>query len=105
MTKSGAKLLDFGLAKLQDTAATAPLQSLTGEGLLIGTFHYMAPQQVQGKEADARSDIFALGSLLFEMTTGRRAFMGGSQASLTAAILRDDPPPLTALRPTAPPAL
>ncbi|HET7293200.1 MAG TPA: protein kinase, partial [Vicinamibacteria bacterium] len=106
LTKSGAKLLDFGLAKVEDTEAyPASPESLTAEGLIVGTFHYMAPEQVEAKEADARTDVFALGSLLFEMTTGRRAFQGASQAGLTAAILKDDPPALGALRPNVPPAL
>jgi eukaryotic-like serine/threonine-protein kinase len=106
LTRSGAKLLDFGLAKVTEPGTSgAPARSLTAEGLIVGTFHYMAPEQVEAREADARSDIFALGLLLFEMATGRRAFQGGSQASLTAAILKDDPPSLTSLRPGAPAAL
>ena len=106
LTRSGAKLLDFGLAKVTGPVASAvSAPSLTTEGLIVGTFQYMAPEQLEAREADARSDIFALGLLLFEMTTGRRAFQGGSQASLVAAILKDDPPSLTALRPAAPAAL
>src|SRR5262249_40041254 len=78
---------------------------LTGEGRLLGTFQYMAPEQLEGKEADARTDIFALGSLLYEMTTGKRAFAGASTASLIAAILEKDPPPMAALQPMTPPTL
>ena len=105
LTRSGAKLLDFGLAKVIEPVASAvSAPSLTTEGLIVGTFQYIAPEQLEAREADARSDIFALGLLLFEMTTGRRAFQGGSQASLAAAILKDDPPSLTALRPAAPAA-
>jgi eukaryotic-like serine/threonine-protein kinase len=105
LTRSGAKLLDFGLAKVQEPGSSAPQQSLTTEGLIVGTFQYMAPEQLEAREADARSDIFALGLLLFEMATGRRAFQGGNQASLAAAILKDDPPSLTTLRPGAPAGL
>jgi serine/threonine protein kinase/Tol biopolymer transport system component len=115
VTKSGAMLLDFGLAKTRPCATLlestplsihrAPTQSLTTEGTLIGTLHYMAPEQLEGREADARSDIFAFGALVYELVTGRRAFDGGSHASVIAAILSVDPPPLTDLQPLVPPAL
>jgi serine/threonine protein kinase len=114
VTKSGAMLLDFGLAKtrprttlLESTPSIhgAPTQSLTTEGTLLGTLHYMAPEQLEGREADARSDIFAFGALVYEMVTGRRAFDGGSHASVIAAILSADPPPLTDLQPLVPPTL
>jgi len=116
LTKSGAKLLDFGLAKARPQPAmlpqpgpspAAPTASLglTAEGTLVGTFHYMAPEQFQGKEADARSDIFALGAVLYEMATGRKAFEGKTPASVMAAILEREPQPITASRPLAPPAL
>jgi Tol biopolymer transport system component len=105
-----AKLLDFGLAK---TAAAAgnlselatPKGSLTGEGVIVGTFQYMAPEQLEGKPVDARTDIFAFGAVLYEMLTGQRAFRGESQASLISSILTADPPPVSRLLPLAPPAL
>ncbi len=112
LTRTGAKLLDFGLAKgsaaLSDP--TAPTQSptmspLTTEGMLVGTFQYMAPEQLEGKEADARSDLFAFGSVLYEMATGQRAFQGETQASLIASVLDREPAPLAELQPLAPPAL
>ena len=111
LTKSGAKLLDFGLAQMvaghaegveNDATAHRPL---TEEGTLVGTFQYMSPEQLEGRPADARSDLFALGALLYEMATGRRAFEGKSRASLIAAILDSDPPPISELRPMSPPAL
>jgi len=113
LTKTGVKLLDFGLAKVQQiggpvsqssvpTIATGA-QPLTMEGTILGTLQYMAPEQLEGKESDARSDIFALGSVLYEMATGRRAFEGKSQVSLIAAILEHDPPPVSAVQPVAPP--
>ena len=115
LTKSGAKLLDFGLAKLHGaqvapaaamlSAGATPAHPLTGHGTVLGTFQYMAPEQLEAKEADARSDIFALGSLLYEMATGKKAFTGKSQASLIAAILSADPPPLASVQPMTPPAL
>ena len=91
LTKTVAKLLDFGLAKLREPArpgdALATMsKALTERGTVIGTFQYMAPEQLEGKEADARSDIFAFGSVLYEMVTGKRAFQGKSHASLVAAI-------------------
>jgi len=100
LTKSGVKLLDFGLAKafVSDTAAgsvtSAPTTGadLTRDGTILGTVSYMAPEQIEGKGVDARTDIFAFGILLYEMTTGRRAFTGTSQASIFSAILRDEPP-------------
>src|SRR5262249_17559419 len=104
LTRSGVKLLDFGLAKLRPTqssisgrclGATASA-SITGGGTLVGTLQYMAPEQLQGREADARSDIFALGAVLYEMLTGRKAFDGRSQASMIAAILEREPEPLSA---------
>ena len=78
---------------------------LTEAGTVLGTFQYMAPEQLEGKEADARTDLFALGTILYEMATGRKAFSGKSQASLIAAILSADPPPLSSIQPLAPPAL
>jgi eukaryotic-like serine/threonine-protein kinase len=94
LTKSGAKLLDFGLAKVAETGAEAGVTvlatrttPLTGEGTILGTVQYMAPEQLEGKEADARTDLFAFGAVLYEMTTGRKAFEGKSHASLIAAIL------------------
>ena len=114
LTKSGAKLLDFGLAR---TAAEAqsPVQGMTSlptqvkpltqEGTILGTFQYMAPEQLEGLEADARTDIFALGAVLYEMTTGRRAFEGKSKTSLIAAIVSLQPAPISTVVPVAPPAL
>jgi eukaryotic-like serine/threonine-protein kinase len=110
LTRTGARLLDFGLAKPSGPAAlpaggatvTAPL---TAEGTLVGTFHYMAPEQAEGREADERSDIFALGAVLYEMATGRRAFDGSSPASVIAAVLEREPPPIASLQPLAPAAL
>ena len=113
LTKGGAKLLDFGLAK----AARAVIASspdaetfqvaegdrpLTGRGTILGTFQYMAPEQLEGLEADARTDIFALGSVLYEMVTGTRAFDGKTRTSVIAAIVDRDPPPITAVQPLSP---
>jgi eukaryotic-like serine/threonine-protein kinase len=113
LTKTGTKLLDFGLAKLQPEASPEiPLSelpternALTAEGAIVGTLQYMAPEQLEGKEVDARTDIFAFGAVCFEMATGKRAFGGTSQASLIDAILKVDPPPISSLQPMAPPAL
>ncbi len=116
LTKTGAKLMDFGLAKAAPTVAPASSLTmtisqpsadnpLTAQGTIIGTFQYMSPEQTEGKEADARSDIFALGAMLYEMATGKRAFIGKSQASIVAAILATDPPPISTLQPMSPPAL
>ena len=112
LTKSGAKLLDFGLAKpAQGVAAMASgsmatmSKPLTVEGTIVGTFQYMAPEQVQGHDADARSDLFALGAVLYEMLTGKRAFAGKSQISVMSAILEKEPEPVSAVQPLAPPAL
>jgi Tol biopolymer transport system component len=97
LTPGGVKLLDFGLAKDAapdpESAATRG-RSLTGEGTVLGTLQYMSPEQMEGKPADARSDIFALGTVLYEMATGRRAFSGDSATGLAAAVLTADPPPL-----------
>jgi len=116
VTKAGAKLLDFGLAKLRALEAEtgAALSSLhtataakplTSVGTIMGTFQYMAPEQVEGGEADARTDVWALGAVLYEMATGRKAFAGKNQASLMAAILKEEPPPMRELTPVTPPAL
>src|SRR5262249_49522717 len=112
LTKSGVKLLDFGLAKAmapaqaKGTLTSLPTQQgLTQEGTILGTFQYMAPEQLEGKEADARSDIFAFGAVLYETATGKKAFSGSSQASLISAILRDDPLPISQVQPMSPPAL
>jgi serine/threonine protein kinase/Tol biopolymer transport system component len=109
LTPTGVKLLDFGLAKpapILPTAVTlAQPGELTVHGTIVGTLQYMAPEQVQGLEADGRTDIFALGAILHEMATGRRAFEGQGQASLIAKILEMDPPTVSSLVPVAPPAL
>ncbi len=128
--QSGAKLLDFGLAKpgrpsvpsssgaraqepaamgdsagLAATAATATGQPLTAVGTIVGTLNYMAPEQLEGKEADARSDLFAFGAVLYEMATGKKAFEGKKPASTMVAILERDPAPMAELQPMTPPAL
>jgi len=131
LTKSGAKLLDFGLAKHRALSPTAnppsslsPLargtpggqdagepgagtetKSLTEEGMILGTLEYMAPEQVEGKQADSRTDIFAFGVLMYEMATARKAFEGESKASLAAAILTSEPPAITKIQPLTPRAL
>jgi Tol biopolymer transport system component len=117
LTKTGAKLMDFGLAKsLVSTAGISPSLSatmstpvgshpLTAQGTVVGTFQYMAPEQVEGKEADPRSDIFAFGAVLYEMATGKRAFEGKTAASAMAAVLERDPAPISSLQPSVPPLL
>ena len=113
LTTVGTKLLDFGLAKLRPavggvvgmSAAANVSPSLTRRGTILGTLQYMAPEQLEGKPADARTDIFAFGALLYEMLTGKKAFEGASQASLISAILSSDPPPISLLQPLSPPAL
>lgn len=113
LTKTGAKLMDFGLAKQYGpaplaqalTEMTTEQAKITSEGTLVGTFQYMAPEQLEGKEADARADIFALGAVTYEMATGKPAFTGKSQASLIAAVLTADPQPMVQFQPLTPPAL
>jgi Tol biopolymer transport system component len=121
LTKSGAKLMDFGLAKPVGISAPAsgaapsftavatltglsPASPLTTAGSIVGTIQYMSPEQIEGKEADARSDIFALGAVLYEMATGKRAFEGKSQISVASSILEKDPEPISATQPMTPPA-
>ena len=109
-TRSGVKLLDFGLAKQAPQANAKPADTtltkpLTSEGTILGTLPYMAPEQLEGKEADARTDIFAFGAVLYEMATGKRAFSGSSQASLISAIMTATPQPVSRLEPTSPPEL
>jgi serine/threonine protein kinase len=122
LTKSGAKLMDFGLAAAKGTdreegASSAPLSSttrtesgpipvspLTSTGQVIGTIQYMSPERIQGKKADARSDLFTLGAVLYEMATGKRAFDGPNQISVASAILEKDPEPISSIQPLAPPA-
>src|SRR3984893_3755711 len=113
LTPRGAKLLDFGLAKplapvtSVDTWTAAVRQSSpeTEQGTIVGTFQYMSPEQVEGKELDGRSDIFSLGAVLYEMVTGKRAFEGKSQLSVASAILEKEPEPISAAKPMTPPAL
>jgi Tol biopolymer transport system component len=110
LTSTGAKLLDFGLARptmpsasLATLTATTPRQSpLTQEGTIVGTFQYMSPEQVEGKELDSRSDIFSLGAVLYEMLTGKPAFEGKSQLSVASAILEKEPPPISSVKPLTP---
>jgi serine/threonine protein kinase len=104
--------MDFGLARATGLGATTELTSsptvagpLTAEGTILGTFEYMAPAQLEGKEADARADLWALGCVLYEMATGKRAFEGATQASLISSIMRDTPRPMAELAPMSPPAL
>jgi eukaryotic-like serine/threonine-protein kinase len=123
LTHAGAKLMDFGLAKplgLPSAAAgsgaapsftaaatlsgPSPLTPLTTAGSIIGTIQYMSPEQIEGKEADARSDIFAFGAVLYEMTTGKRPFSGKSQISLASSILEKDPESISTVNPSTPPA-
>ena len=114
LTKSGVKLVDFGLARFAPPVSglsgmsVLPTQAgtnLTEKGTILGTFQYMAPEQLEGKEADARTDIFALGTVLYEMATGQKAFSGPSQATLIAAIIGTQPPPISSVQPMIPPAL
>jgi len=117
LTQTGVKLMDFGLAKslpsrasasssltvnLSSPAASSPL---TEKGMIVGTFQYMSPEQVQGKEVDGRSDIFSLGAVLYEMVTGKRAFEGKSQLSVATAILENEPPPIRSVKPMTSPVL
>jgi serine/threonine-protein kinase len=113
ITKSGAKLLDFGLAKAALplasgatlTVAAMRTTPVTQQGTIVGTFQYMSPEQVEAKELDARSDIFSFGAVLYEMLTGTRAFPGKSQLSVASAILEKEPEPIRTLQPLTPPAL
>jgi len=112
LTKSGAKLLDFGLAKFRAEVTPSkeeflPSRTLTvtTKGTILGTLQYMAPEQLEAKDVDARTDIFALGLVIYEMVTGKKAFEAKSQASLIAAILERDPPPMTERQPLTPPSL
>lgn len=120
LTKGGTKLMDFGLAKPNEFgggsksgvpafSAAATLASMaspvTQAGTIVGTLQYMSPEQIQGKEADPRSDIFAFGAMLYEMLTGKRAFEGKSQLSVASAVLEKDPDPVSTLQPLTPPAL
>jgi serine/threonine protein kinase len=112
VTKSGVKLLDFGLAKIaapenpviQLSHLPTAQRQLTQEGTILGTFQYMAPEQLEGLEADARTDIFAFGAVLYEMATGKHAFDGKTKTSLIAAIVDRDPPPISSIQPMTPPA-
>ncbi len=110
LTRTGAKLLDFGLAKStsvldSDPSAVTVTQPLTTKGTLVGTFQYMSPEQLEGQEADARTDIFALGAVLYETLTGKRAFEGASRASLIASIMTAQPRPINEIQPMTPPSL
>jgi formylglycine-generating enzyme required for sulfatase activity/dienelactone hydrolase/predicted Ser/Thr protein kinase len=101
-----AKVLDFGLAKVTPRSADdLTITGMTRPGTVLGTVAYMSPEQAEGKPVDARTDVFSLGAVLYEMLTGRRPFAGSSDAALVSAILKDDPPPLTALRPDVPPGV
>jgi eukaryotic-like serine/threonine-protein kinase len=107
ITRSGAKLLDFGLAKsaeLEVFDGATVQKPLTQEGMILGTFQYMAPEQLEASQADARTDIFALGAVLYEMATGQRAFAAKSKASLIAAIVKEQPRPMSEIQPLTPPA-
>jgi Tol biopolymer transport system component len=110
LTKGGAKLLDFGLAKLNaaspvqvSSVATASPDLLTASGTILGTLQYMAPEQLEGKPVDHRADIFSFGAIVYEMATGKKAFEGDSQARLIGAILKDEPRPVSTLQPLSQP--
>jgi len=112
LTRSGAKLLDFGLAKMASPVVSVEMETLgptaepiTAKGTILGTFQYMSPEQLEGKETDARSDIFSFGAMLYEMITGRKGFVGSSHASLIAAVMSTNPPPVSTIQPMASPAL
>jgi eukaryotic-like serine/threonine-protein kinase len=112
LTATGAKLLDFGLAKpaaplvsAATLTAAVPSTPVTQEGTIVGTFQYMSPEQVEGKELDGRSDIFSLGAVLYEMLTGRHAFEGKSQLSVASAILEKEPAPISTIKPMTPPTM
>jgi Tol biopolymer transport system component len=112
LTRTGVKVLDFGLAKLKpsgdvgvNAASTMTDLPLTGDGMLVGTIPYMAPEQLEGRGIDHRTDIFAFGGIVYEMATGHRAFGGESQASLIAAILDREPAPISSDQPLTPPGL
>ncbi|HXW57143.1 MAG TPA: protein kinase [Candidatus Cybelea sp.] len=110
LTSGGAKLLDFGLAKPAAmmngaTLSAVPLSPVTQQGTIVGTFQYMSPEQVEGKEVDGRSDIFSLGAVLYEMVTGKRAFAGKSHFSVVSTILEKEPAPIRAVKPLTPPVL
>ena len=111
LTPSGAKLLDFGLAKPvaqlsgMTLSAAVPTAPVTQEGMVVGTFQYMSPEQIEGKEVDGRSDIFSLGAVLYEMVTGQRAFEGKSQLSVASAIVEKEPVPISVVKPMTPPSL
>lgn len=106
LTRTGAVLLDFGLAKLRDSGGSSladrSTTELTRAGVIIGTVRYMAPEVLDGKEADARSDLFSFGAVAYEMLTGRRAFEGDTEARVIASILSEDPPPIASLTPEVP---
>ncbi len=123
LTKSGAKQMDFGLAKAAMegadgkegglllssvktmSAAGSPISPLTTAGAVLGTIQYMSPEQIEGRPADARSDLFALGTVLYEAATGKRPFEGKSQISVASAILEKEPEPISAIQPLTPPGL
>jgi len=112
LTPAGAKLLDFGLAKPADTMVSGvtltgatSILPVTEAGVVVGTFQYMSPEQIEGKVLDARCDIFSLGAVLYEMVTGKKAFEGKSQLSVASAILEKEPAPIATIKPMTPPAL
>ena len=113
LTPTGTKLLDFGLAKpavpltsgATLTATSMRTTPMTQEGTVVGTFQYMSPEQIEGKDLDGRSDIFSLGAVLYEMLTGQRAFEGKSQLSVASAILEKEPAPISTTKQLIPPAL
>src|SRR5713226_2476380 len=114
LTKSGTKLLDFGLAKLKQETAPANISlsklptandALTAQGTIVGTLQYIAPEQLEGKEVDARTDIFAFGAVVYEMATGKKTFEGSTSASVMSKILQVEPPPMSTLQPMTPQVL
>ena len=111
LTRSGLKLMDFGLAKLRQSQIVSSLSEAptrvdaTAEGTILGSIHYMSPEQLEGAETDPRSDIFAFGAVLHEMLTGRKAFGGKSPVSVMSSILKDSPPPVSQLQPVSPPVV